>query len=395
MGHGANHRATSARVGWMEWGGDAGAGRGRVRRQLGAEDAAAGAVARSGAAEGHAVGAAAVDADVRRTFAAGRLRGAAGGHRRRRPRAGDLGRWQRLGAGGHPAGAGLSRDAVRRDHRQSGADAERVAAGDRDARQVQRRDPHAREPGALQRHERLHHGRVSDPRDLRGDVPGEARVAVHLAGRRVRVFWLRLTGHVVDAARRPVHDGGADRVPLRQLRQRRDDQRRLRLSGDGVRRDHDSALDRFERADPGGDARLRRRARGAVAELRPVGQSLSHAAAPPRRRELGDARGVSGRAARLPRRSGRRSLPARRHLHRRDVPDERERSAGGAGLPERQARSGSHGRDALPLRVQRPGRERQRRADGEGAADRQRLQLDQPHLRPLRPRRADVQLRAR
>ncbi len=288
-----DHRATSARVGWMEWGGDAGAGRGRVRRQLGAEDAAAGAVARAGAAEGHAVGAAAVDADVRRITRRWSFRGAAGGHGRRRPRAGDLGRRQRLGAGGHPAGAGLSRDAVRRDHRQSGADAERVAARDRDARQVQRRDPHAREPGALQRHERLHHRRVPDPRDLRGDVPGAARVALHLAGRGLRVFRLRLAGHVGDAARRPVHGGGADRVPLRQLRQRRDDQRRLRLSGDGVRLDHDSAADRFERADPGGDARLRRRARGAVAELRAVGQSVSHAAAPPRRRQLGDARACS------------------------------------------------------------------------------------------------------
>ena len=256
-GRGGSWGDGCVRVGWVEWGGDAGAGRGRVRRQHGAEDAAAAAVARAGAAEGHAVGAAAVDADVRRSLAAGHRGGAARRHRRRRARAGDLGRRQRFGAGGHPAGAGLSRDAVRRAHRQHGADAERVAARDRDARQVQRRDPHARQPGALQRHERLHHRRVPDPRDLRGDVPGAARVALHLAGRRVRVLRLRLAGHVGDAARRPVHDGGADRVPLRQLRQRRDDQRRLRLPGDRVRFVHDSAVDRLERADPGGDARLR------------------------------------------------------------------------------------------------------------------------------------------
>ena len=49
------------------------------------------------------------------------------------------------------------------------------------------------------------------------------------------------------------------------------------------------------------------------------------------------------------------------------------------------------GGHALPLGLQRRGRERQRRADGHGAAARERLQLDQPHLRPLRSRRADPQ----
>ena len=44
-------------------------------------------------------------------------------------------------------------------------------------------------------------------------------------GHGVRVLRLRLAGHVGDAARHPVHYGGASRVPLRQLQQRRDDQR--------------------------------------------------------------------------------------------------------------------------------------------------------------------------
>ena len=84
-----------------------------------------------------------------------------------------------------------------------------------------------------------------------------------------------------------------------------------------------AAADRLERAHPGRDARLRRRPRGAVAELRAVAQPVPHAAAVSRRRQLGDARRVPGRAPRVHRRPDRRSLPARRHLHRRHVPDER------------------------------------------------------------------------
>ena len=189
---------------------------------------------------------------------------------------------------------------------------------------------------------------------------------------------------------------GRTAFPYVNCAQRRDDQRRLRLPGDAR-----PTRPRFRcLTDSSGRVLAATRAYGDGREALSLNfaqsDSLFHTLQLLHGVVSWATRGrVPGRAARVHRRPGRRSLSPRRHLHRRDVPDERERSAGGAGLPERQARPDGHRRDALPLRVQRPGRERQRRADGQGAADRQRLQLDQPHLRPLRPRRSDLQLRAR
>jgi hypothetical protein len=101
-----------------------------------------------------------------------------------------------------------------------------------------------------------------------------------------------------------VHAGRARDLPVRELQQRRD-QRRGRVPRGGRRRRDRRRADRFQRRRAGRDARLRRRPRGDVAELRAVAQPGAHAAAVPRRRQLGDARRVPGRATRVHRRPDR------------------------------------------------------------------------------------------
>ena len=222
------------------------------------------------------------------------------------------------------------------------------------ARQVQRHHPHPRQPAAVERHQRVHRRGVPDARQLRGDVPGAARLALHLTRRGLRLLRLGVAGHLEPRRSRPsARPPGAIGVQLRQLQQRRRHQRRLRLPRDRLGCIDGSAADRFQRADPGRGPRLRRRPRGAVAELRPVAQPVPHAAAVPRRGHLGDEGRVPGRAARLHRRPGRRPLPRQRHLHGRHVPHHRDRFPGRVRLHQRQARPGRHRRDALPHRVQR------------------------------------------
>ena len=78
----------------------------------------------------------------------------------------------------------------------------------------------------------------------------------------------------------------------------------------------------------------------------------------------------------------RRLLSPRRHLHGRHLPDERGRCAGRVRLADRQARPGGDGRHAVPHGLQRRRGQQLRRADDQVPANRERVQLDQPHVGP-------------
>ena len=312
-------------------------------------------------------------------------------------RAGDLRGRQRDGAGRDRADARLPGHAVRRLHRQPAVDAVDVRShGLEHPRSLQRHHPHARQPAPVGRRQR-----VQQPPSSR---PSPA------TRRRSRSAAPRSTPRPTRAMAIPARCRRTPRSRRSPPRARPPGARCFRTSTAATASRISGAFAYRATASDANTVPLLTDSSGRIlAATRAYGDgrealSLNFAQSASLFHSMTVLHGVvswatrgrlPGRAARLPRHPGRRLLPARRHLHRRHLPHDRDGSAGRLRLHERQARPGGDGRDALPHGLQRRRRELQRRAHAAIAAARERLQLDQPHLRPLRSRRAELQLRAR